>query len=138
MFTLAYERRCNVLLTTFSSVFSSEDISGLDLAVIRFTANHGPAHLILDYRSVESVGVPMSKWLRRSRQPAISPEFKRFLVVRDADGSELFQMARVFTTQQRMAGSSEPQVVSSLDDALLLLGATDAIFEPVASGPHAV
>jgi hypothetical protein len=132
MFTLAYERRCNVLLATFSGVFSSQDISELDLAVIRFTASHGRAHLILDYRSVESVGVPMSKWLQRSRQPAISPEFKRFLVVGDADGAELFQMARAFTTQQRMAGSPEPQVTPSLDDALLLLGATDAIFEPVA------
>jgi hypothetical protein len=132
MFTLAFERRHNILLGRFSGVFSSQDISELDLVAIQFTATNGPAHGIIDFSSVNSVAVPMSKWLQRARQPALSPELKRFIVVGSADASEIFQMARVFTTGQGLAGSPEPQVVPSLDEALRLLGVADPVFEPVA------
>src|ERR1700751_838130 len=98
MFTLAYERRHKILLASFSGVFSSQDNSELDLLAIKFVAAQGPAHGILDFSNVESVGVPISKWIQRARQPALSPDFKRFIVIHGSDRDELFQTAPIFTT----------------------------------------
>ena len=132
MFTLAFERRYRILLARFSGVFSSQDIFELDLAAIRFTATVGSAHGVLDFSDVESVAVPTSRWIQRSRQPALSPGFKRFIVVGNAEGSELFQMARTFTTGQGLAGSPEPEIVSTLDEALQRLGVMNPEFELIA------
>jgi hypothetical protein len=129
MFALAFDRRHNILLTRFRGVFNSSDIAELDTAIIRFTSDHGPAHGILDFTSVLAVSVPMSRLLQRGRQPAISPAYKRIFVVQDP---ELVQLARTFTIEQGLAGSPEPIVVDSMEGALALLAAEDAIFEPLA------
>jgi hypothetical protein len=73
----------------------------------------------------------MSRWLQRARQRALSPGFRQFIVVRNSDDSEIFQMARIFATGQGLAGSPEPPVLPSLDEPLRLLGAKDPAFELV-------
>jgi hypothetical protein len=129
MFALAFDRRHNILLSRFSGVFNSSDIAELDTAIVRFTSDHGPAHGILDFSAVVAVSVPISRLLQRGRQPAISPTCKRIIVAKDP---ELFQLARSFTIQQGLAGSPEPIVVSSMEEALKALGAESAEFEPLA------
>lgn len=128
MFALAFDRRYEILLTRFSGVFNSTDIVELDAAVIKFTADHGPAHGILDFSRVAAVSVPLSKLVQRGRQPAISPTYKRIIV---ANSTELFQLARTFTTEQGSAGSPEPLIVASMDDALRLLAVVNPSFEPI-------
>ena len=129
MFALAYDRRHNILLTRFSGIFNSSDITALDAEIIRFTADHGPAHGILDFSSVMAVSVPLTKLIQRGRQPAISPAYRRVFVAKDP---ELLQLARTFTIEQGLAGSPEPIVVSSMKEALAFLAAESATFEPLA------
>jgi hypothetical protein len=129
MFALAFDRRHNILLTRFSGVFNSSDIAELDTAIVRFTSDHGPAHGILDFSAVVAVSVPLSKIIQRGRQPAISPIHRRIIVVSDP---ELFQLARSFTVQQGLAGSPEPIVVSSMEEALKSLAVESPQFEPLA------
>ncbi len=129
MFALAFDRRHNILLSRFSGVFNSSDIVELDTAIVQFTSDHGPAHGILDFSAVLAVSVPISRLLQRGRQPAISPTCKRIIVATDP---ELFQLARSFTIQQGLAGSPEPIVVSSMEEALKALGAESVEFEPLA------
>lgn len=129
MFALAFDRRNNILLARFSGVFNSSDIAELDAAIVRFTADHGPVHGIMDFSAVTAVSVPMSRLVRRGRQPAISPAYKRVIVASDP---ELFHLARTFTIQQGLAGSPEPIVVSSMKEALKTLSAESPVFEPLA------
>ena len=129
MFALAFDRRNNILLSRFSGVFNSSDIAELDAAIIRFTSDHGPAHGILDFTGVTAVSVPMSRVIQRGHQRAISPDHKRIIVAKDP---ELFQLARSFTIQQGLAGSPEPVVVSSMEEALKALAAENPEFEPLA------
>jgi hypothetical protein len=129
MFALAFDRRHNVLLTRFSGVFNSSDIDELDTAIVRFAVDHGPAHGILDFSAVSAVTVPLNRLLQRARQPAVNSVHKRVIVASDP---ELFQLARKFTIQQGLAGSPEPLVVSSMEEALKSLAVESAAFEPLA------
>jgi hypothetical protein len=130
MFALAFDRRYNILLTRFSGVFNSSDIAELDNAIVRFAVDHGPAHGILDFSAVVAVSVPMNRLLQRARQPAISAAHKRVIVASDP---ELFQLARNFTLEQGQAGSPEPLVVSSMEEALKALAVENPLFEPLAN-----
>ena len=133
MFALAFDRRHRILLTRFSGIFNSSDIAELDTEIIRFTAEHGPVHGILDFSNVSAVSVPLSKLVQRGRQPAISPTCKRIFV---AKGPELFDFARAFTIQQGLAGTPEPIVVETMEEALALLAADEPNFEPLSMRPQ--
>jgi len=130
MFSLAFDRRHNVLLTRFSGVFNSSDIDELDNAIVRFAVYHGPAHGILDFSSVVAVSVPMNRLLHRARQAPVSAAHKRVIVAADP---ELFQIASRFTAEQSAAGTAVPLVVASMDEALEALGVKDPVFEPLAN-----
>ena len=129
MFALAFDRRHNILLAKFSGVFNTSDITELDAELVRFTSDHGPVHGILDFSTVAAVSVPIGKLMQRGSQPAISPAHKRIIVAGDP---ELFRLARSFATQQGLAGSPEPIVVSSMEEALAVLAAKEPNFEPLA------
>jgi hypothetical protein len=133
MFALAFDRRHKILLARFSGIFNSSDIAELDTEIVRFTSEHGPVHGILDFSAVSAVSVPLSKLIQRGHQPAISPTCKRIIV---AKGPELFELARAFTIQQGLAGTREPIVVASMEEALALLEADAPNFEPLAMRPQ--
>ena len=120
MFTLAFDRRHKILLARVSGVLGSSDVAALDDAVLRFTARNGPAHGLMDFSSVSTVAVPISKLLQRDPRQVNGSGYKRVVVV--ANG-ELRDLAR---TAQR-----EPGIASSLDEALRQLGAVSPSFEPV-------
>ena len=129
MFTLAYERRHNVLMARCTGVLSSQDIAELDQAVIAFTARDGPVHGLIDFSGLEAVTVPLSKLVQRGQQPAISPGHKRVLVVPGPQGREF---AAAFADQQVAAGSGGITIVSSLAEAYRLLNLpSEARFESV-------
>jgi hypothetical protein len=114
MFTLAFDRRHRILLTRVSGSVGSSDMSALDGAIQRFTARHGPAHGVVDVTAVSTVAVPVGKLV-----PANASAYRWILV---AD-SKLAELART--------GARESVIVSSIDEALRQLGATDPSFEPV-------
>jgi hypothetical protein len=120
MFTLAFDRRHKILLARVSGVVNSSEVAALGDAVLRFTARHGPTHGLMDFTSVSTVAVPISRMVQQSQPSLNSAGYKRVVVV--ANG-ELLALAR--------SASREPVIVSSIDEALLLLGARAASFEPV-------
>lgn len=133
MFALSFDRRHKILLARFSGIFNSSDIAELDTEIVRFTADHGPVHGILDFSAVVAVSVPASRLEQRARRPAISPACKRIIVAKDP---QLHRLARNFATQQGQAGTPEPVVVASMEEALALLTADAPNFEPVSAHPQ--
>jgi hypothetical protein len=128
MFTLSYERRYNVLLARFAGVYSSQDAVALDMARVEFSARHGPSHIIRDFSAVEGMAVPASKIIQRGQEPPISPGYKRVTV---APRPDLYETARIFGVEQRLAGNDEPKLVTTLDEALRELNVVDPQFELV-------
>jgi len=114
MFTLAFDRRHRILLTRVTGAVGSGDVSALDGAIQRFTARHGPAHGVVDFTAVSTVAVPIGKLI-----PANASAYT-WIVVADR---RLAELART--------GARESVIVSSVDEALRQLGATDPSFEPV-------
>jgi hypothetical protein len=120
MFTLAFDRRHKILLARVSGVLGSSDVTALDDAISRFTARNGPAHGLMDFTSVSTVAVPISKLLQRDPRQVSGAGYKRVVVVAR---SELLELART--------AAREPVIVSSIDEALRQLGAVSPSFEPV-------
>jgi len=130
MFMLSYERNHNVLLARFAGVYSSEDIADLDTALLEFAARHGPAHIIRDLSAVDGVAVPASKIVQRGQEPPINPGYRRVTV---APRPDLYETARIYGVEQRLAGNDAPKLVSTLDEAFQELNVVDPQFEPVAA-----
>ena len=120
MFTLAFDRRHKILLARVSGVLNSSDVAALDDAVGRFAARHGPTHDLVDFTSVSTVAVPIGKMVKRGQSSVNGAAFKRVVVV---PKGELQALAR--------SAAREPVIVSSIDEALRLLGASAPSFEPV-------
>jgi len=128
MFTLSFDKKHRVLRSTFSGIFSSDDIKASDLATLAFTALHGPSRGLIDFSNTEVMGVPVSKLLERSLQPQMTPGRERVMVLPQNDWTVLAQR---FGEQQRLGGSRPPVVVSSVDEAYFILGLVDPCFEEV-------
>lgn len=129
MFILAFNDKYRVLKSTIVGVLSSDLLRQLDLAVVAFTARHGPNHGLIDFSTIDAIAVPLSRLSSRGRQPQISPGWKRVIV---APRSDLIDWARTFGEYQSAAGYRPPVVVGSLDEAYRALDLTDPIFETVA------
>jgi hypothetical protein len=116
MFTLAFDRRHRILLTRVSGPVGSGDVSALDGAIQRFTAHHGPVHGVVDFTAVSTVVVPIGKLVH----PTGNGSGYRQIVVASNGLAELARTA-----------ARESVIVSSMDEALQQLGATDPSFEPI-------
>ena len=111
-------------------VFASSDMAGLDNAVIRFLAqqpDEAAVRALYDFSGVEAIAVPASKFAERGRQPPIVKGLR--VMVAPVGAGENFGTS--FRNQQRIAGNSEPVVVSSLPEAYALLGLQNPAFAPV-------
>jgi hypothetical protein len=116
-----------VLLARISGVFDSSDLDSLDRAVIAFSARHGPSHGLLDFTAVDAFALAVGKLAWRAVQPPINRGYQRVIVVPQP---ELHALAKDFAAQQVTMGSTGPKVVSTVDEALALLGLSDPAFEP--------
>lgn len=128
MFALSIERRHRVLKTTVSGIFSSEDIAGLDRAVLLFTARQGPTRGLIDFTSVDALAVPLSKLAERGRQPQIVADRECVMVM---PRSACRELGRGFAEQQRSVGSRPPVIVDFIEEAYWILDLVDPVFEPV-------
>jgi hypothetical protein len=71
MFGLSFDSNHRVLLAQFAGVLSSEDIKGLDKALVAFVSHHGFVRGIVDFSSVQANAVPQSFFVWRARLPQI-------------------------------------------------------------------
>jgi len=126
VFTLSFDRQARVLMASVSGVFSSDDIAGLDAAVPRFVSREGPVRGILDFTDATALAVSNSRIAARGQKPAM---VEALLIV--APQPEFNSLGRAFGQYQRMAGTAEPKVVGTLEEAYAILGIVDPQFEPV-------
>jgi hypothetical protein len=92
MFTILFEAREKVMLTRYSGVFSSEDISSLDEFVAGFIAREGIyVRNIFDFTAVEAVAIPRPRLLERGRKPRTNPGQDRVVVAPQHEIYELFR-----------------------------------------------
>ena len=129
MFMLAFDRENQVLLVRFSGVFSSEDVAGLDQAVLSLIAREGPADAIVDFSPIEAWAFPMTKLIQRAQQPPMSKGHRRVYVTARPEFAEAML---AFATEQRLAGADSPSIVSTFDEALRELTLADPKFEVIA------
>ncbi|SKA30838.1 hypothetical protein SAMN02745126_05035 [Enhydrobacter aerosaccus] len=131
MFELFFDKCHRVLMARIAGIFGSEELSGLDAAIIRFLSGQSAPERIrglLDFRALEVLAVPESKIVERARRPPILSD-QRVMVAPPSMGE---RFAVVFRSQQRLATGKEPMVVQSFDEALAFLGVTAPQFDPVA------
>jgi hypothetical protein len=128
MFRLSFDSNHRVLLAQFSGVLSSEDIKGLDKALVAFVSRHGLARGILDFSSVQANAVPQSFLVWRARLPQILLGQKRIIV---APQQEIYELACAYAIQQRDFGNVDGQVVRALGDAYRMLGLEQSDFRRV-------
>jgi hypothetical protein len=129
MFTILFEAREKVMLTRYSGVFSSEDISSLDEFVAGFIAREGIyVRNIFDFTAVEAVAIPRPRLLERGRKPRTNPGQDRVVV---APQHEIYELFRDYAQAQLDIGNGTMMVVQRFDEALRLLGLHDPNFQPL-------
>ena len=128
MFSLSFDSNHRVLLAQFAGVLSTEDIEGFDKALAAFVSRHGFARGIFDFSSVQANAVPRSFLAWRARLPQILLGQERVIV---APQQEIYELARVYATQQRDFGNIQGQIVRTLAAAYLALDLRQADFRPV-------
>lgn len=116
---LEFEDTQRILLVRFIGVLMPEDISQIDQVVMQAIAWGGPLRgLLLDFSSVQAVGLPQTFVALRARLPFVSPDCERVFVVPSA---ELRGLAQTYATLQRAYGARPPHVVDSMSDAYEIL-----------------
>jgi len=129
MLSLSFDSNHSVLLAQFAGILSSEDIEGLDRALVEFVSRHGLARGIFDFSSVKANAVPQSFFMWRGRLPQILLGQERIIV---APQQGIYELACAYAAQQRDFGNVEPLVVRALGDAYRRLGLEQSDFRPVA------
>jgi hypothetical protein len=135
MFTLLFAAREKVMLTRYSGVFSSDDISALDEFVAGFVAREGHyVRSIFDFTAVKAIAVPRPKLLERGRRARMNPDQDRVVV---APQEEIYEIYCDYAQGQLDIGNGKLMVVRTLPEALRLLGLSNPDFQPliVASSP---
>jgi hypothetical protein len=129
MFTILFEAREKVMLTRYSGVFSSDDISSHDEFVAGFIAREGIyLRTIFDFTAVEAVAIPRQRLLERGKKLRTNPGQDRIVVAPQQDIYELF---RDYAQAQLDIGNGKMMVVQRFDEALRLLGLRDPNFQPL-------
>ena len=129
MFTLEFEDTYRILLARFSGILMPEDISQIDQVVTQAIAWGGPLHgMLLDFSSVQAVGVPQTFIAVRARLPFISPDCERVFVV---PSGELRGLAQRYAALQRAYGIKAPHVVQSMSEAYEVLQLERPDFRPL-------
>ncbi len=117
------------MLTRYSGVFSSDDISSHDEFVAGFIAREGIyVRNIFDFTAVEAVAIPRPRSLERGKKTRTNPGQDRIVVAPQHDIYELF---RDYAQAQLDIGNGKMMVVRRFDEALRLLGLRNPNFQPL-------
>ena len=119
MFTVLFDARHKVMLTRYSGVFSSDDITSLDDYVAEFFVREGIyVRNIFDFSAVEAFGIPRTKLLERGRKLRTNPGQDRVVV---APQQNIYELFLDYAQAQLDMGNGTMMVVRDFDDALRLL-----------------
>ncbi len=132
MFTLWFDRTSEVVLARFTGVFTTEDFTNYDSAMIHFLSSQGSrggdrVRTLCDFSKVEAIAVPESRMAEQGSHPPIVRQL-RVVVAPPFAGDDFGQSYR---EQQRTVHRTEPVIVASLTEAYRLLDLKSPQFEAV-------
>jgi hypothetical protein len=132
MFTLWFDRASEVLLARFTGVFTTEDFTTYDAAMIHFLGTQGPRstdrwRTLCDLSAIEAIAVPESRLAEQGSHPPIVSQMR--VVVAPPFAAEDFGSG--YREQQRTVHGNEPVIVANLKEAYVLLGLENPQFEAV-------
>jgi hypothetical protein len=132
MFTLWFDRASEVLLARFTGVFTTEDFTNYDAAMVHFLGIQGPRstdrwRTLCDLSAVEAIAVPESRLAEQGSHPPIVRQM-RVVVAPPFVGDDF---GNGYREQQRTVHGTEPIIVANLKEAYVLLGLDNPQFEAV-------
>jgi len=132
MFTLWFDRASEVLLARFTGVFTTEDFTSYDAAMIHFLGTQCPNspdrwRTLCDLSAIEAIAVPESRMAEQGIHPPIVNQM-RVVVAPPFAGDDF---GNGYLEQQRAVHGTEPIVVANLKEAYVLLGLDNPQFETV-------
>src|SRR5262245_23594160 len=122
MFTLWFDRASDVVLARFTGVFTTEDFTNYDAAMIHFLGSLDEragerVRTLCDFSAVEAIAVPESRMAEQGSHPPIVQRL-RVVVAPPFAGDDFGQSYR---EQQRTVHGTEPVIVANLKEAYTLL-----------------
>ncbi len=128
MIEFLVDRKLRIALARYSAELSRQNLNRLDAMSAEFVAREGSMDVIIDFRDVPSVAFPTSVIIERGRAQRRMSTGRRVFIVKD---DLFFGMIRLYGVYQEGQGHDAPEIARSLEEALALLNATGATFEPV-------
>jgi hypothetical protein len=128
MIELSFDRSRRILLVRCQLALTHQNFDTFDGLLAKFVAREGTSDTIVDFRGLPPSDLRSPEFMARGRRPSRMPGRRRVYV---ADSDLVFGSLRMYSAYQHRSGATPPMVVRSLEEALNLLDAVDAIFEPV-------
>ena len=131
MFSVSFEGTFKVLRFDFSRVFTTEDLDGIDLAIVGFLGGEGRrddnVRSLYDMTEVEVLTVPKSRFAERARKAPIA-NLERVVVAPRAGPADF---GHTYREEQAISTHRQPIIVPTLADAYRFMGLVDPVFVPV-------
>lgn len=122
------DRKRRIVLVRYSSDLSAENLAKLDKMAADFMARDGAMDGIIDFSDMPAFDAPTAVVADHGRARRRMSGHRRVFIVKD----ELaFGMLRMYGAHQENHNEDAPHIVYSLAEALTVLGAEGATFEPV-------
>jgi hypothetical protein len=129
MIEFLMDRKRRIALVRYSVTLTAKNLDRLDAISADFAAREGAMDVIIDFRGVPPDFVDISVVVNRGRTPrrVIGGRHRIFIVKDDL----YYGLMRIYAAYQEARDQDVPNITRSLDEALALLDATGATFEPV-------
>ena len=128
MIELSFDRSRRILLVRCQLALTHQNFAAFDRLLAKFVAREGTSDTIVDFRGLPPSDLRSPELAARGRSPSRMPGRRRVYV---ADSDLVFGSLRMYSAYQHRSGAAPPAVVRTLEEALRLLDAAHAVFEPV-------
>jgi len=128
MIELSFDRSRRLLLVRCQLALTHQNFATFDGLLAKFVAREGTSDTIVDFRGLPPSDLRSPELVARGRRPSRMPGRRRVYV---ADSDLVFGSLRMYGAYQHHSGATPPTIVRTLEEALSLLDATNAVFEPV-------
>lgn len=124
---LSFDRDQRLLLVDYSYAYDRDGLAELDRHIARFLKEEGPADAIFDLSKVTQIDMPTPDVRRHGRKPTQLPNNKRAMI---ASADVLYGLLRMYAQHQELIGTSAPEIVRTMDEALAAVGHVNPVLKP--------
>lgn len=128
MFSVSYDLRNRVVWTSFSGVFTAEDLRNMnDIGMIILEAE-GTLNCVFDFSACTGTSISRDQIVQRARRPSSEKAIRRIIV---ASHPDLLALAHSFAATQALLGDKAPVILHSPDEVAGALGVSSVHPKPV-------